>query len=137
MRGNNPLFGTRVHKQTSRKLTASEKVALELENSQAEHIAKGGTIKRGTGGEQWKNAEGRLHRLDGPAFKNAEASIWYENGSMHRIGGPALIHIDGSQEWWHKGKLHREDGPAIICEGEEDQFWLNNKRVEEKDIYSP
>ena len=47
--------------------------------------------------EEWLDADGRLHREDGPAW------IKY--------------HADGSvlsEEWFVDDKLHREDGPAMI-----------------------
>jgi hypothetical protein len=40
-------------------------------------------------------------------------SEWYKDRKLHREGGPALIHSDGTQFWYRDGKLHREDGPAI------------------------
>lgn len=32
--------------------------------------------------------------------------------TLHRVGGPAVEYLDGSNFWWYDGKLHREDGPA-------------------------
>lgn len=36
-----------------------------------------------------------------------------KTGELHRLGGPAFEHVDGSKEWRINGQLHREDGPAI------------------------
>lgn len=37
------------------------------------------------------------------------------DGQPHRIGGPAVIHIDGTEEWYFEGALHRDgDQPAVI-----------------------
>ena len=38
---------------------------------------------------------------------------WYQDGKLHRIGGPAIEGPNGYEEWLVKGKLHRLDGPAI------------------------
>lgn len=32
--------------------------------------------------------------------------------TYHRLGGPARIWTDGSEEWYIRGKCHRIDGPA-------------------------
>lgn len=41
--------------------------------------------------------------------------VWLVNGKLHRVYGPAVIHVDGSQSWWRNGRLHRDgDAPAII-----------------------
>jgi hypothetical protein len=37
-----------------------------------------------------------------------------EDGELHRIDGPARIINGGIKQWWINGKLHRLDGPAII-----------------------
>lgn len=41
-----------------------------------------------------------LHREDGPAVINPDASYWYINGHLHREDGPALLLDDGSKEWY-------------------------------------
>ena len=47
------------------------------------------------------------------------------NRSLHRVGGPAVIKPNGTQEWWQHNQLHREDGPAIIgADGTE--IWYKN-----------
>jgi hypothetical protein len=40
----------------------------------------------------------------------------------HKIGGPAIIYENGTEEWWVNGFLHREDGPAIRYASEGDYF---------------
>lgn len=56
---------------------------------------------------------------------------WYENGQLHRDGGPALIHPDGSEEWYYDGQLHREDGPAISHQDGMKGWLLNGFRHRE------
>lgn len=46
----------------------------------------------------WKNADGKNHRVDGPA------ALWYcrHTGRLEAM------------EYWQNGRLHRTDGPAVI-----------------------
>lgn len=36
-----------------------------------------------------------------------------ENGQIHRLDGPAMIDTDGTKRYFVNGELHREDGPAV------------------------
>lgn len=38
---------------------------------------------------------------------------WYSSGQLHRVQGPAVVYLDGSEEWWFEGRRHRMGGPAI------------------------
>ena len=72
----------------------------------------------GFGSKLWRNKQGQLHRLDGPAEEWADGQkSWYQNGLRHRLDGPAVEGNNGGKEWWIKGLLHREDGPAVIYQG--------------------
>jgi len=67
------------------------------------------------GNKRWKNKEGLLHRLDGPAIEwSGGGKRWYQNGLIHRLDGPAYTNNAGYKEWSFRGLIHREDGPAII-----------------------
>lgn len=46
---------------------------------------------------------------------------WRLDGKIHRIGGPAVTHRDGSEFWYDKGLLHNVDGPAMV--------WTNGSKV--------
>jgi hypothetical protein len=61
--------------------------------------------------------------------------MYYENGVLSRVDGPAVIHIGGDEEWWLNGNLHRFDGvdtlhPAI-CRWATMQFeyWFNGTLI--------
>ena len=99
---------------------------------------------------EWKNKEGMLHRLDGPALEFDNGSRewwvggkrhrgdgpaiewgdghkeWYLNGRIHRVGGPAIIN-GKYKEWRFNGKIHRVDGPAIEWGNGDKEWWLNGK----------
>ena len=53
---------------------------------------------------------GKLHRLDGPAVEEADGSKrWYQNGKLHRLDGPAVEEADGTKEWWIEGTFYTEE----------------------------
>ena len=49
-------------------------------------------------------------------------------GELHRVGGPAVIWVDGYQEWYLHGKRHRIDGPAVILTDGTFEWWENDVR---------
>jgi hypothetical protein len=60
-----------------------------------------------------RDAEGRLHRLDGPALIHANGSTkWYRHGRRHRQDAPACVYVNGTRKWYRDGLRHRDDGPA-------------------------
>jgi hypothetical protein len=64
---------------------------------------------------EWKDADGELHRDDGPAvITPMGGQFWYQHGEVHRDDGPAWTQLDGTQRWYQHGELHRDDGPAVI-----------------------
>ena len=61
------------------------------------------TIDSG-GAKIWRNSNGWLHRLDGPAIiYPGGTQLWYCNGELHRTDGPAVEWHCGSKEWWLNG----------------------------------
>ncbi len=64
---------------------------------------------------EWKNKDGQLHRLDGPAVKGTGTGIgehWYKNGKRHRTDGPADCHYSHGQfydPWYIDGVKLNED----------------------------
>ena len=78
------------------------------------------------GRKTWKNKNGLLHRLDGPAVEwNDGTKEWWQNGSLHRLDGPAYENINGAKQWYQNGLLHRLDGPALeFYNG--DKHWYQN-----------
>ena len=81
---------------------------------------------------EFRNENGQLHRLGGPAqiyYRKDEAGnwtvkhreSWFKNDQLHREDGPAVIEYynDGvikseMEQWFKNGQRHREDGPAVI-----------------------
>ena len=68
---------------------------------------------------------GALHSEDGPALIAGKNMLYLQNGVEHRVGGPAVVHADGSKEWRQNGKTHRADGPAFEGANGNREFWLN------------
>lgn len=57
------------------------------------------------GTKMWKNKEGKLHRVGGPAIiHNNGTKIWYYRGQRHRISGPAVTTRLGGEEYWIYGR---------------------------------
>jgi len=78
------------------------------------------------GTTEYRNADGLLHRVDGPACIYSDGSQkWYKNGELHRDDGPSVILPNGYQEWHQNGRLHRVDGPALIF-ANGSQRWYKN-----------
>jgi hypothetical protein len=77
--------------------------------------------------------DGRLHRVGGPATEHPDGSVaWCENGVHHRVGGPAIIDaVTGRQEWYQRGVLHREDGPAVECRDGSKEWWVRGEKHRE------
>ena len=67
-----------------------------------------------------------LHRLDGPAVENLDGTnYWCKEGQLHREDGAAIEWRDGRKEWYLNGKLHRVDGAAIEWSNGTKEWWLN------------
>ena len=72
------------------------------------------------------DAEGNLHREDGPAViefytndQRLHRETWYKHGRKHRLDGPANIqyyhnNVISSKAWYVGGVNTRKDGPAEI-----------------------
>jgi len=94
------------------------------------HMEKGKCIK-----VEHRNAEKKLHRIDGPAVEWMHGSMkgrkeWWLEGKCHREGGPAVECEHGSaqvQEWWERGRRHRISGPAIKYTNGVEAWWLNGR----------
>jgi len=82
-----------------------------------------------TGDRRWRNAAGKLHRLDGPAVEHASGSTeWYADGKPHRLDGPADEWPDGSKTWWVNGNVHRLDGPAVEHASGTTEWWVSGNQ---------
>ena len=55
------------------------------------------------GSQRYYNADGQLHRIEGPAVEWEGGRRWYQNGQLHREIGPAIEWWNGSVEWWLNG----------------------------------
>jgi hypothetical protein len=67
-------------------------------------------------GVKYQFLDGKLHSEESPAviYPNDNRYCWFKNGELHRIGGPAIVHLDGTQEYYQYNKRHRNDGPAVV-----------------------
>lgn len=67
---------------------------------------------------------------------NEKGTFWYKPNSeiLHREGGPAVEHANGSKSWCQNGKRHRDDGPAIEWDSGYKVWYLFGKEVSEQDV---
>jgi hypothetical protein len=85
------------------------------------------------GNKSWRNANGDLHRLDGPALESIFGlKAWYENGLLHRLDGPAIEQADRNKEWYQNGEKHRTDGPAALY-FDGTRVWYQNGKLHRLD----
>lgn len=76
--------------------------------------------------QYWEN--GTLHRTDGAAIIYANGDkFYYQFGKLHRTDGPA-IDSDGSRYWYVNGMRSRIDGPAVILPGGYKEFWIDGTK---------
>jgi hypothetical protein len=87
-------------------------------------------------GTKWyRNEQGQLHRIDGPAMEGADGSkAWYLNGQRHRTDGSAIEWADGYKSWWVNGQPHRPDGPAVEWADGSKAWWVNGQRLTEEEF---
>jgi hypothetical protein len=104
------------------------RIGNEYRNGQSQlHRLDGPAIETANGSKQWYQ-NGKSHRLDGPAIEDADGSkSWYQNGELHRLDGPAFEGAAGSKSWWQNGKLHRLDGPAIERANGAKSWYINDQ----------
>ena len=77
----------------------------------------------------WKDEAGRLHRVDGPAIERINGTNeWYLNGRLHREDGPAVNKYNGTTMWYFNGVLHRVNEPAITIPNEKKEWWFEGNR---------
>ena len=56
---------------------------------------------------------------------------WYNaDGKLHRVNGPAIEYTDGSKDWFLNDQRHREDGPAVEWSNGTKVWFLNGKHVD-------
>ena len=84
-----------------------------------------------------RNADGQLHRIDGPAVEYKDGTKeWWINGKLHRIDGPAVERANGTKAWYIDGELYRIDGPAVERANGRKEWWINGQYVtDEVDIW--
>jgi len=80
------------------------------------------------GSKIWRNKEGQVHRVNGPAkiYDNGTFEYWV-NDKFHREDGPAIVYYDGSEEYYQEDKRHRLDGPAVIYADGYKSYWVGGE----------
>lgn len=105
-----------------------------MTNESNEETSTGSIETHLNGMKEWRNADGKHHRLDGPAIEYPGGGMdWYVNGKRHRLCAPASESF-GAKLWYFEDKLHREDGPAVIKTNQMDQWYWMGDRVDEATV---
>ena len=65
--------------------------------------------------------------MSDPVISENGTKVWYEDGKLHRVDGPAVIYANGGKVWWVDGKRHRVDGPAIEYANGDKVWWVDGK----------
>ena len=60
--------------------------------------------------------------------------LWYQNGKLHRLDGPAVEWSDGDKFWYQNGKRHRLDGPAIEFADGDKHWYIEGKELTEEEF---
>lgn len=99
------------------------------------HCVFGPAVLYGNGDYEWYY-NGKNHRQDGgPAYRRGTVAIWYINGNRHRDNDlPARISLEhgvAQQIWYQEGRIHRINGPAWIEDSahEHSEMWYERNRL--------
>ncbi len=77
----------------------------------------------------WQTPDGKLHRIGAPAaLRHDGTEEWWERGERHRIDGPATTHPSGYEAWYVNGVRHRVDGPAFSWPDGHQEWFQNGVR---------
>jgi hypothetical protein len=69
-------------------------------------------------------------KLEYQTFPSGNKYWRLPNGTIHRVGGPAIEYTTGARVWCINGEYHREDGPAIENSDGTVEWWYRNKRID-------
>lgn len=62
------------------------------------------------GTRRWRNAQGQLHRSDGPAVVyRTGTKMWKHNGQKHRLDGPAVVLTMPPRKYWFIDNIEYND----------------------------
>ena len=107
--------------QDSLKLLVNEFVQVNESTCEIDH----------NGNKRWFNADGELHRTDGPAYVRFNGTKqWHQNNLLHRTDGPAIEFINGAKHWFQSGDRHRLDGPAVEYVDGRKLFFVRGKHCD-------
>lgn len=60
-------------------------------------------------GDKWWEADYKFHRIGGPAVVTMDGGKrWYQHGLKHNDTGPAVVRRDGANRWYIKGVAYDE-----------------------------
>ncbi len=106
--------GTPIGGQFAPEAHAEPEVALDPDADPSDQSPGSRREVASNGIVRWYDADGQLHRDGGPAVEHADGTTtWYQHGQLHRDDGPAVEWPDATRWWYQHGQIHRDDGPAV------------------------
>lgn len=94
------------------------------------------TVGVTTRGTYYRNQQGQLHRVHGPAvITHVGDQHWYQNGLRHRTDGPAIIGASGVKWWYQNGARHRTDGPAVTYTDDRKYWYIDDEYLTEREFH--
>lgn len=111
-------------------MTKSKAIINSVVESEQPHT----TVNR-YGTKMWINSRGYLHRIGGPAVQHKDGTQeWCRNGLRHHVDGPAIVNSNGDKIWYRNDKLHRTDGPAKEMANGEKMYYVNDHAYTEEEF---
>ena len=91
------------------------------------------TVNKINGRVEWRNPNGKLHRVDGPAvIYNEGHAEWRINGVRHNLNGPATSWSNNDKSWLLNNKLHCIHGPSLDWKHEK-EWCLGDETLSRQD----
>ena len=82
------------------------------------------------GRQEWRLANGQLHRTDGPAYIGLDGhQEWWVDGHLSYV-----VYPNGTQYWYQNGQRHRTDGPATILANGTQSWWVNGQQLTQQEF---
>lgn len=68
-----------------------------------------------TGTRVYYDRDDLPHRVDGPAVEFVDGTeLWYQHGLRHRTDGPAIVRANGVRRWFLYGKEFTEENHRLM-----------------------
>ena len=79
-----------------------------------------------------------IEALSGYTETDSLGNVYHYNsaGELHRLNGPAVLHVNGVRSWYKNNVRHRIDGPAIEFPDGDACWYINGMRLYEEEQFN-